>query len=101
MAMTETISQPTTPKWKTTSGSTSGAKKPVNIPPSNNPYARPGSDKCFRCNQPGHRSNQCPKRQMVNLVETKVGREEEEVSKYEEIKASADEGILLSQSLMI
>jgi hypothetical protein len=31
----------------------------------------------------------------------KSGREEEEVSEYEEIEASADEGILLSQSLMI
>jgi hypothetical protein len=72
----------------------------VNIPPSNNPYVRPESDKCFRCNQLGHRSNQCPKRQMVNLVETKAGKEEE-VSEYEEIKASDDEGIMLSRSLMI
>jgi hypothetical protein len=77
---TKTISQPTGPKWKTTSGSTSGAKQPVNIPPSNNPYVKPGLDKCFWCNQPGHRSNQCPKRQMVNLVESKAGGEEEEVS---------------------
>ena len=38
---------------------------------------------------------------MVNLVETKAGREEEEVSEYEEIEANANEGILLSQSLMI
>ena len=40
---------------------------------------------------------------MVNLVETKAGREEEEekVFGYEEIEANADEGILLSRSLMI
>jgi hypothetical protein len=37
--------------------------------PANNPYTRPDLDKCFKCNQPGHRSHQCPRRQMVNLIE--------------------------------
>ncbi|KAG6794151.1 hypothetical protein POTOM_003386 [Populus tomentosa] len=33
-----------------------------------NPYARPTSDKCYWCGQPGHRFNQCPKQGIVNLI---------------------------------
>jgi len=54
---TVTPSQPVTSTGK-------GASSSSNIPrqPSNNPYARPGPDKCFKCNQPGHRSHQCSRR---------------------------------------
>ena len=43
-------------------------------PRQSNPYAKPILGKCYRCNQPGHRSNECLNRRTINIVE----REEEE-----------------------
>lgn len=52
--------------------------KPIPKPPfptnKPNPYAKPFSTKCFRCQQPGHRSNECPQRPAAHLV----GEHEEE-----------------------
>ncbi|KAI0507593.1 hypothetical protein KFK09_013719 [Dendrobium nobile] len=39
------------------------------LPARENPYAKPGVIKCFRCLQPGHKSNECPARHQVQLVE--------------------------------
>ncbi|XP_039160932.1 uncharacterized protein LOC120289682 [Eucalyptus grandis] len=34
-----------------------------------NPYAKPPPIKCYKCNELGHRSSDCPRRKMANVVE--------------------------------
>jgi len=40
-----------------------------------NPYIKPGIGKCYRCEKPGHSSNECPNRKQVNNAD--YGDEEE------------------------
>ncbi|XP_028555630.1 uncharacterized protein LOC110104616 [Dendrobium catenatum] len=42
-----------------------------------NPYAKPSTLKCFRCFQPGHKSNECPQRQQVHIAEGDEGIDQE------------------------
>ena len=35
----------------------------------NNPYTKPFGAKCYRCSEVGHRSNECSKRKVMNVVE--------------------------------
>ncbi|KAI0493237.1 hypothetical protein KFK09_027513 [Dendrobium nobile] len=49
-----------------------------------NPYAKPSTLKCFRCFQPGHKSNECPQRQQVHIAEGEGGVESEEAEVHEE-----------------
>lgn len=41
-----------------------------------NPYTKPSKEICYRCNGRGHRSNVCPTRRVIGVVEEK---EEERV----------------------
>ncbi|XP_059428546.1 uncharacterized protein LOC132162315 [Corylus avellana] len=98
---TLTPSQPVTSTGKGARSSSSTPRQPAN-----NPYARPSLDKCFQCNQPGHRSHQCPRRQMVNLIEPELeeGFKNGDIDTPEDEEkelADADEGIPLSRSLVI
>ncbi|KAL8116363.1 hypothetical protein AgCh_022749 [Apium graveolens] len=71
-----------------------GTSKSANV----NPYALSGVDKCYRCGEPGHKSNQCPRRAGVGLathdeddnydIPNEVDEDEDEIT-YE------DEGISL------
>jgi len=114
----------TADKWKspmnqpppstTIKGPSSGgapAKTRGIVPPEapKNPYARPNSDMCYRCGQLGLRSNQCLRRNTINLIgpgeETGLAAEEEEdetAYTYDENEIiRGDDGELLSCSLLV
>ncbi|XP_028553742.1 uncharacterized protein LOC114580414 [Dendrobium catenatum] len=57
--------QPATPGQKQFERGNLKGKAPMK----ENPYAKPGNFKCFCCFQPGHKSNECPTRAQLQLLE--------------------------------
>jgi len=110
-AVNKVKAQMAQPSFSNAGGNSGTPAKQVPITPPEivprNPYARPGLDKCYRCEQPGHRSNQCPRRGIINLVELEGdGRREadenEAVYAYDEEEITGgNEGELLSHSFMV
>ncbi|XP_020686424.1 uncharacterized protein LOC110102428 [Dendrobium catenatum] len=65
-------SQAATPQTGTASANVKGqvpTKTPTRENTRDNPYARPTTLKCFRCFQSGHKSNECPNRQQVQMLD--------------------------------
>ena len=63
---------PSTTTSTSTNSKASGSgvdKSKETQPVKSNPYAKPTGDKCFRCGEPGHRSNVCPKRNTLYTSE--------------------------------
>ncbi|CAL8120747.1 unnamed protein product [Prunus armeniaca] len=63
---------------------------------SQNPYAKPMTDICYRCQKPGHRSNVCPERKQANFIEEADEDEEnDEVGKddYAGAEFAVEEGM--------
>lgn len=64
------IPRDTNPSHKVNTDSSSGGPQRKPTPSKTpNPYAKPMGLKCYRCGQPGHRSNECTNRRTVGLVD--------------------------------
>jgi len=44
-------------------------RQPPHLKGKENPYAKPRVGKCYKCDEPGHRSNECPKKKSVNMAD--------------------------------
>jgi len=63
-----TVDRPLVRQSTNTSASISAATTAVATKSKENLYAKSDIDKCYRCREPGHWSNECPKRKQVNIA---------------------------------
>ena len=99
----KSVAENTSTSTRTQQSSTSGDRPPTHkahpyskISDDDNPttkdkensYTKPGVGKCYRCGEPGHKSNECPRRRRVNMadcedeVEVKIETEPEDSDFY-------------------
>ncbi|XP_020691127.1 uncharacterized protein LOC110105819 [Dendrobium catenatum] len=69
------------------------------VPAQGNPYAKPSTLKCFRCFQPGHKSNECPQRQQLQFLDTEEGEEttgqnENDEAEFEDLEGDEGEPLM-------
>ncbi|XP_048134036.1 uncharacterized protein LOC115730707 [Rhodamnia argentea] len=58
-----------------------------------NPYAKPQPIGCYKCNELGHRSSDCPRRRMANIVEHEEEEYEEDWVDEEEVEDEVGEQV--------
>uniref|UniRef100_A0A6N2LGG3 Reverse transcriptase n=1 Tax=Salix viminalis TaxID=40686 RepID=A0A6N2LGG3_SALVM len=90
------ITNDQTPRGAASTSNQSGGRAVIaarEAPRASSAYVKPGGFKCYRCGQPGHRSNECPARRPVNLVDAGMDDEDnyvEEESRMVELLEGAE-----------
>lgn len=79
---------PTPDKGKNVASGSTPRNNSTEAPKTPNPYAKPTGFKCYRCGLPGHRSNECPTRRTVGLID---GESEGEHNEYEDAEFAEED----------
>ncbi|GJV08621.1 transposon ty3-I gag-pol polyprotein [Tanacetum coccineum] len=103
-----TIPSTTTTTSSSKAGGSGVDKNKESQPVTSNPYARPMGAKCFRCGEPGHRSNVCPKRSTCYSVESgndglmidEAFHEEDEIEYVEPLDGEAEQVTYVIQRML-